>query len=370
MKIINPVWYDDIDRILANLKDLDSFVMLMDERHKAGYDRRESLSEYCVLGRFVLDTCGNLMKFNEPFIPIEKIPDLPAVISMSKLWEYIKDYDEKMEQNALTIKEIQNNISAKIVGQTTISYSPCWLPKSKFLCPFCKSGWNIKNCHDIICKNDYEKLTPSQDFIGKPRSVFVNAAKRNSICDGIVVDGKTYSFKSFYLLADYSLQNKKYIDLKPDPAWEKDEIMRKQPSNEHGWVKCSLADPMEEGDKLLFHTSQYFHKNCYKLKNEHEILEKFNEIFHKADFIIKSVLPVKNEYCECIECSPWYKFITQFGTIKIGWRKRVVNIDWSNLKTILNPDFSKENVTQGDNYIHAWSYEKVLEYLNILREAC
>lgn len=68
---------------------------------------------------------------------------------------------------------------------------------------------------------------------------------------------------------------------------------------------------------------------------------------------------------------PWFLVTTNIGHIKIGWRKRVINIDWSN--TLLKDEtadklFPNENVTKGDNYIHAWGYEKAKEYINILHK--
>ena len=59
---------------------------------------------------------------------------------------------------------------------------------------------------------------------------------------------------------------------------------------------------------------------------------------------------------------------TQKGRIKLGWRKRVINIDWSESDIDLdgNEIFKDERVTTGDKYVHAWSYEKAIEYLTKL----
>ena len=65
---------------------------------------------------------------------------------------------------------------------------------------------------------------------------------------------------------------------------------------------------------------------------------------------------------------PWFKVTTKYGHIKIGWRKRVIEIDWSEsaLAATSKELFSDEDVTKGDQYIHAWGYEKAKEYLNKL----
>lgn len=67
---------------------------------------------------------------------------------------------------------------------------------------------------------------------------------------------------------------------------------------------------------------------------------------------------------------PWFVVTTCIGRVKIGWRKKVINIDWSDtvVKTKAEDLFKDENVTKGsyDNYfyVHAWSYEKAKEYID------
>lgn len=62
---------------------------------------------------------------------------------------------------------------------------------------------------------------------------------------------------------------------------------------------------------------------------------------------------------------PWLKVSTYKGTVIIGWRKRVISIDWSqsNVKERANELFPDEDVTKDERLIHAWGYEKATEYL-------
>lgn len=62
---------------------------------------------------------------------------------------------------------------------------------------------------------------------------------------------------------------------------------------------------------------------------------------------------------------PWFKVTTTKGRITIGWRKHVINIDWSELDNKKKAEelFPTENVTKGDYDIHAWGYEKAKEYV-------
>lgn len=69
---------------------------------------------------------------------------------------------------------------------------------------------------------------------------------------------------------------------------------------------------------------------------------------------------------------PWFEVTTRLGLIVIGWRKRVISIDWSdaNESTPKAEDlFSAENVTKGEKSIHAWSLEDAARYLAALHAA-
>lgn len=84
------------------------------------------------------------------------------------------------------------------------------------------------------------------------------------------------------------------------------------------------------------------------------------------------VMEVPNGYHHDIP-DPWFKVYTKKGPITIGWRKRVINIDWtdSDIKENGNKLFPDENVTKSDayeqtKYIHAWGLEKAQEYINKL----
>lgn len=65
---------------------------------------------------------------------------------------------------------------------------------------------------------------------------------------------------------------------------------------------------------------------------------------------------------------PWYLFKTQVGFIKVGWRKRVINIDWSHCGMAWTRPMDQD-ITFSDTYMHAWSYEKMVEYCKPLFRA-
>jgi hypothetical protein len=63
--------------------------------------------------------------------------------------------------------------------------------------------------------------------------------------------------------------------------------------------------------------------------------------------------------------NPWLIVTTTVGRFTIGWRKRVIHLEWGDVPgagkgSDLFPD---ESTTTGDHYIHAWSIEKAKEYV-------
>lgn len=97
------------------------------------------------------------------------------------------------------------------------------------------------------------------------------------------------------------------------------------------------------------------------------------KVFVDAGFPVIFMEPIPNEYFGPNDPwslrSPWYVITTPIGHIKIGWRKRVLALDWSRstVKVAVDTLFPSEDVTKGDHMIHAWSYAKATEYLTKLR---
>jgi hypothetical protein len=79
---------------------------------------------------------------------------------------------------------------------------------------------------------------------------------------------------------------------------------------------------------------------------------------------------IPDEYCGR-EDTPWYLIQLPKGTIKIGWRKRVISIDWSAYMNgiDLSELFKKEDVTKGATMIHAYGVKSATDYLKRIREA-
>lgn len=115
-----------------------------------------------------------------------------------------------------------------------------------------------------------------------------------------------------------------------------------------------------------------YHKECLRLHKNNEQLIEFKDVFSKVyDLSELTLNAIPNEYCPCEHCASWFIVSTPDGDIKIGWRKRVINIEWLENYKIFKEMFESEDVTRGfgkygdgSRSIHAWNIDKAVEYLN------
>jgi len=102
------------------------------------------------------------------------------------------------------------------------------------------------------------------------------------------------------------------------------------------------------------------------------LLDQFKKVFKDAGLTPVFAEEVQNQYLgECAQGlkEPWFVITSEIGHITIGWRKRVINIKWSECLIKSGVDiFKHEDVTVGQNYIHAWSYADATRYLKTLKE--
>lgn len=103
------------------------------------------------------------------------------------------------------------------------------------------------------------------------------------------------------------------------------------------------------------------------MKREHTIA-----LFEMAGFEVKSVHELPNgywpdAYVELRRDNPWWLIETEIGLVKIGWRKRVISIDWS--ATPYRIVVTEKDVTKDETMVHAWSYTDALACLCSLKRS-
>ena len=128
-----------------------------------------------------------------------------------------------------------------------------------------------------------------------------------------------------------------------------------------------------KNNPCVYIDGKFYHDSCWRNYRKLTEVDKFTRrmigILYKDTDYQFELLP--NGYCHkpCYSHIPWFLFHTIDGDIIMGWRKRVISIEWQenykpfNLKEL----FNTENVTKweenGKRGIHAWSNEKAYEYL-------
>ncbi len=82
---------------------------------------------------------------------------------------------------------------------------------------------------------------------------------------------------------------------------------------------------------------------------------------------------IPNGYCSewCCSQKPWFVVTTTYGRIKIGWRKRVIEIYWGDSAITATAEslFPGEDVTKSERLIHAWGYDKARQYIRTLEQS-
>lgn len=76
---------------------------------------------------------------------------------------------------------------------------------------------------------------------------------------------------------------------------------------------------------------------------------------------------IPNGYCpgSCCRHLPWFIITTTIGRFKIGWRKRVIHIEWTDtiVKATAENLFPQSNMTKSGRMIHAPSYADARFYI-------
>lgn len=98
--------------------------------------------------------------------------------------------------------------------------------------------------------------------------------------------------------------------------------------------------------------------------------KEFEAVFLATGFDASGAMTViPNGYGSFAYRGPWFRVELPEGSLRIGWRKRVIEIvldDWPIDCASLLAD---EGVTVGRQLVHAWDYDKAVQYLSRMRQA-
>ncbi len=328
--------YNTKEGIEMLVKTLEGLNELKDERRRVGDGKLldQPLKKFVIHKTWVADDCGNMHRIMDP-IRI-KFPSIPDVLEWHEFWDII---------------------SQKSIGLSGVCLENAdHIPPSNMRCAVCGERFTIDTCFDVV---DYHKWIniPLVDFVGWTLGNVEKCFEERS-------DARCYLQP--YTGNESLIRNDKHIDLRPNPEYKSLKI------NEEGWrsAKDGITPSyiIEPGDEAFLNVVRYKHYKCHCSKRDKDQEISFRNIFKEAGIEILHLKAIPNEYCRCVLCAPWFLVTTPIGTIKIGWRKRVINIDWSQAKLNVGNMFDKEDVTKWNDGIHAWSKEKAIEYLSKIGE--
>jgi hypothetical protein len=119
--------------------------------------------------------------------------------------------------------------------------------------------------------------------------------------------------------------------------------------------------------------AQFNHSPVYKAEAEN-LKKVFLQFFATAGIPSGYAREIPNEYwpetyvLERLK-SPWFMMNTELGGFKVGWRKNVIELDWSStcIRGKARDIFPDENVTREDHYIHCDGWAPFGVYLEKLK---
>lgn len=110
-------------------------------------------------------------------------------------------------------------------------------------------------------------------------------------------------------------------------------------------------------------------KDPERIRSKEVWLAEARNCFELANLAPIYIKEIPNEYDpDYGTMAPWLMVTCRFGVLKVGWRKRVITLDWSasDIKKMAYDIFPDEDVTKDGRTIHCWGYEKLVEYLKVL----
>lgn len=317
--------YNTLEGIKTSLQSLESFHSMLNERERIR-DKEGSLNEFVVLGRYWLDEFGQT-NIARGKTPKDLYPDLPDTIEYQKFLAY----------GASRTPNTEGGYIQWSIGAGSQAIAPNNIP-----CAICGQFWSIRNCHDVRPENQ-DVFFPVNGFIGE------------SISD-LIHDLKTRRDAEYRLLRGRAvIRNDKFIS---------------RSTGESGWLQLEQVGTehiIENSDEILVNRTAYLHPLCHRNSFARSTETEFGILFSQAGFKSLDFQQIPNEYGSESYRGPWFMVRTEVGRIQIGWRKRVIDIDWSATGRDLLHLFGDSKNTKSPINIHAWNYSQAVDYLTRIR---
>lgn len=355
-KVNLQAWYDTAEGIALSVKTLAGLNELEKARRQAG-KLHQSLTEYIILGRWRLDSCGNTMKAlgtsRMSMTPLEAFASIgrlmPPVITEHEMWRILRD--------SIPNEQDQPSMSFSFMSE---------LPPSNMVCTECGYPFDIRDCHDVVHVGE-NVVVELDDYVGMTIGQF--RSRNEGRPDALYVFNQ-----------DLVIKNDSFICLDPMYPNTKNDWERDVVKNKNGWMSATALTEwirscwatmgtetfdsyvIQPGDKTYFTKVQYYHSGCRQYKVDTEVRAQFEKAFLDSGVAATKWEEVPNQYGSQSYNGQWYLVTTDIGVVRVGWRKRVIEIVFP-VQVDVGELFANENTTKSENLIHAWGYDKLTEYL-------
>lgn len=345
----NAPWYDHKESIAQAIKTLEDLHRLIRERHIAGYERRERLSDFYIFGgRFRFDSCGNTMRATVDPLP-ERFRVLLPVATQQEFLDYLAECqisDSRIDTC------VSHSISARQV------------PTEGLKCAHCSKPWTIENVYDVEVQHGKE-VFPLTEFVGKTLGHVRHAFENRT--DAV-----------YRMHPEILLRNDRHIDHTPVNITATEKWKRGQVVNKFGWIGVNegVGDETRIAveDEGHFEVSKFFHAECLTQHMEKKTEQEFRQMLSSAGFTRFTMESVPNEYGSVKFRGPWFLVTAGDVVFRIGWRSHVIEISWTqclpSLKKKLAVLFVNEKTTHTENLVHADSDAHAVDCLTRMFTSC
>lgn len=322
---MNRLDYDTRQGIQEHLGSLEDLHTMLDAR-RADEDSR-TLDRWALMGRFSLSEFGNVGRYMadgfRSYVPAEAAPLIHDVVPGDDVYGIVASALHKPKD------EVSLSVS---MGNPNI-------PSSHVRCTECHTGWTVRTAHDA--EGIFDRVP--MDLRG--------------------FEGQTAAEVNESLSAKRDREGKKWLI--PTEWFVKTPGVVDDEGRD--WRRVREDYVIQEGDEAEVNRQRFVHPACNQERIDRETREDFEAMIEEAGFEDYEIEAVTNQYGSGDYRGSWFRVNTRSGKpLLVGWRKRVIDIQWSP-EDFRGDITNGDEVTRSDRNAHAWTRDDAVRYLENLK---
>lgn len=308
----NDVWFDSEEGIKKSCSSLVEFNKLIEMRRAVITDRHNKdrsglLRDFLVHGDIVLSSDGSVSALREV---AANYGDKREVLTIAATVPEVILFSE-------FLKLVEESIKPKLEWKHEFKLD---IPKSYHVCQHCSQGWNVASLFDRVeIDSDIMDRNDLIQAIGLETLMTIDELAK----------GNLLTFNQ--LLGEKLKTRVRVYELDDEGCFKEATILK------------------------------FAHKGC-QIKAVTGINRKlFEKAIDDSGLMSTGSIRIPNEYGTTLIHGKWFLFDTDFGLIKIGWRKHVIEVDYSEI----DPEYIADtDLTKGKGYEHVDDIEGLTKALS------